>query len=222
MIEINEIFSEFDKRLALWCGDANDTCDLASVADEIIENRVDLISVIPESVGFLWACLEKQGVKILTRFDFSTDIGLDKSMSDISEKIISVSRQGAGGTQLFMGLCDLDNFVDAMSLIRDDLFFEHDLCIAIDILEIDLNDWERVFKRLRDIRADAFVLYMSEDMGNRSDFVGRIYAMLEKWDFDGQLHFVLNNDCERMDQVINLVDIMRPELADKLRFFIEY
>ena len=221
MIEINEIFSEFDKRIALWCKGADDTCDLASVADDIIENRVNLVSVVPENVNFLWTCLEKKGVKILTRFEFNQKQGLDDAISDIAQKITSVSKQGADGFQIFMNLQDLDDFVNAISLIRDDLFFEHDLCIAIDILQINIDDWEFLFKKLNQIRANSLVLYMSEDMGNRSDFVGRIYAMLEKLDFGGQLHFVLNNDYERMDQVINLVDSMRPELADRLRFFIE-
>ena len=77
-------------------------------------------------------------------------------------------------------------------------------------------------QKLRDVRANALVLTLNEDMGNRSDFVGRIYGMLQHWNMDGELHFILNNNYDRMDQVIRLVASEKPELSDKLRFFLDY
>ena len=59
-------------------------------------------------------------------------------------------------------------------------------------------------------------------MKNRSDFVGRVYSMLHNWNMDGELHFILNNNVDRMDQVIRLVESEKPELGDKLRFFLDY
>ena len=70
MIEINEIFSDSDKRMALWFDSAADTSDLVVMAENVVQEKVQLISVLPESVPFIWTCLEKQDVKIMTRYFF--------------------------------------------------------------------------------------------------------------------------------------------------------
>ena len=67
MIESNEIFLDFDPRIALWCDSVGDTNDLASLANYIIENKINLISVSSEIVSFIWTCLEKTNVKITTK-----------------------------------------------------------------------------------------------------------------------------------------------------------
>ena len=71
-------------------------------------------------------------------------------------------------------------------------------------------------------KSGRILLVIDEDMGNRSDFIGRIYGMLDNWDFDGDLHFIFGNNYDRIDQVIRLVESMKPELSDKLHFFLEY
>ena len=223
MIETNEIFLEFDKRIALWCNGGGDTNDLAILSDSIIENRINLISVAPEIVYFLWTCLEKNGVKILTRYNFAPlQKIMDKDVSELVANITNILKKGASGVQIFTKMRDFERFIDVLRFVRDDLFFEHDLCIGFDINDIGIADWEILFQKLYEIRANALVLTLNDDRGNRSDFVGRVYGMLQKWDFDGELHFVLNNDYERMDQVINLVECEKPTLSDRLRFFLEY
>ena len=223
MIEMNEIFSDSDTRIALWCNSAEDTNDLAVLADNIIENKISLISAPAGVVSFLWTCLEKSKVKILTRYFFEPiNKNIDKDVSVLAENIVSVCKCGASGIQIFVKMRDFYGFMDILSVIRDDLFFGHDLCIMMDISDIDINNWDMIFEKLRDVRADVFGISMNEDMGNRSDFIGRIYGMLQKWNFGGDLHFVLNDNLERIDQAIRLVESLRPELSEKLRFFIEY
>lgn len=223
MIEINEIFSESDKRIAFMCDTVADTNDLAGMADDIIKGDTHLISVPPEMVSPIWVYLEGRRVKILTRFVFSpTSQDIDATMYDLAANITSVCKKGAGGVQIFLKAKDFENFVSKISSVRDDLFFGHDLCIAMDINDIGLGDWKNIFQKLRDIRIDAFVLTLNEDMKNRSDFVGRVYGMLQNWDMNCELHFVLNNNFDRIDQVIRLVEIEQPELNDKLKFFLDY
>ena len=222
MMTSDEIFFDSDKRVALCCDDIDDTNDLAILAENIIEKNIKLISVPPKVLPFMWTCLEKNDVKILTRYFFES---LNKNADDVSElsaNIVSVYKQGANGVQIFTKLRGLENFVDLGSLVREDLFFEHDLSIFLNIQEISVNEWEIVFGNLREIRADSFGLVFNEDVGNRSDFIGRIYGMLDKWDFDGNLHFMFGNNFERIDQTVRLVESMRPELSDRLRFFLEY
>ena len=223
MIEANEIFSDSDKRIALWCDAGEDTTDLAGIADGVIENKISMISVPSGVVSFLWTCLEKSNVKILTRYFFEPiNKNIDKDVSVLAENIMNVYKRGAGGVQIFVKMRDFAGFMDMLSVIRDDLFFGHDLCVMMDINDIDINNWDLIFEKLRDVRADVFGITMTEDMGNRSDFIGRIYGMLQKWDFAGDLHFILQNNFDRIDQAIRLVESLRPELAEKLRFFMEY
>ena len=223
MIEANEIFSDFDNRIALWCEAIGDTTDLANLANYILENKIQMISVSPDIVGFMWTCLEKYNVKILTRYNFApVHQNIDKDIDSLAKNIISMWTHGANGVQIFMGLQNFYKFTEILLPVRDDLFFEHDLCIGLDINNIGVYDWDCLFEKLRSIRAHALVLTLSEDMGNRSDFVGRVYGMLQKWNFDGQLHFMLSNDYERIDQVIRLIESEKPELSERVRFFLEY
>ena len=46
--------------------------------------------------------------------------------------------------------------------------------------------------------------------------------MLQKWNFDGEIHFVLGNNYDRIDEVIRLIEIEKPELSNRVRFFLEY
>lgn len=223
MIEINEIFSDSDKRIAIWCENTNDTNDLAIMCENIINNDVRLISVPPESVSNVWTYLEKTNIKILTRFNFTTTTKtIEKDMYEFSENVTSVCKSGANGVQVFLSMRIFEQFVDILQSVRDDLFFGKDLDIVLDISDIDNSNFKFLFQKLRDIRADVLTFTLNEDMGNRSDFVGRIYGLLQNWDFDGDLHFILGNNFDRIDQVVRLTEILRPEVSDKLRFFLDY
>lgn len=223
MIEINEIFSDSDKRLALWCDNVLDTNDLAAMADYIIKSDMHLISVPPEMVSLIWVYLEKFKVKIYTRFAVSLNSkNIDDYMYDLATNITGVCKKGADGIQLSISMHDFESFVDKILPVRDDLFFGHDLSIIMDTEDIDINNWHFLFQKLRNLHIKALALTLKEDMKNRSDFVGRIYGMLQNWDVDCELHFILNNSLERMDQVIRLVECEKPELAEKLRFFLDY
>ena len=223
MIEMNEIFNDSDKRLALWCDNVNDTNDLAGMADYIIQSGIDMISVPPEIVYNIWTYLERAGIKIFTRFVFAPDRkNMDSCIYELAQNIKNICKKGANGVQIFMEMRDFEKFAEKISVVRDDLFFQHDLCVAMDIQDIDVHNWQNIFEKLRNLHAKALVLTLKEDMKNRSDFVGRVYGMLQNWDMDGELHFILNNNFDRMDQVIRLVESEKPELNEKLRFFLDY
>lgn len=223
MIEINEIFSDSDKKLAWWFDGANDTSDLATMAENVIQQNIKLISVLPEFVPFMWTCLEKTDTKIMTRYTFYPNgSSVDADIYNLVKNITGICKKGANGVQIFIKMSDLERFIDNLIVVRDDLFFEHDLSVGLDVGDIGVADWDVLFEKLRYIRANSLILTLNEDMGNRSDFVGRVYGMLSKWNFDGGLHFMLNNDYDRIDQVIRLVESEKPELSEKLRFFLNY
>ena len=166
-MEINEIFSDSDKRIAWWCDSVEDTNDLAEMADDIIKNNIHLISVPPEIVPLVWVYLEKFDVKIYTRFMVSLNHkDIDKDMSDLAKNITCVCKKGATGVQIFLNQRDFDIFIDKILPVRDDLFFGHDLSLVMDIEDIDVNNWAMIFQKLHDLRLDAFGLTLKEDMKN--------------------------------------------------------
>ncbi len=223
MIEVNEIFSDSDKRIALWCNEVEDTNDLAIMCENIMESGAGLISVPENMVENIWVYLEKSPIKILTRFDFvSNRKTIDNDISDLAKNVINVCKHGADGVQIFIKMVSFEDFCEKISLVRDDLFFCKDLCIVMDIEDVDINNWLGIFEKLRTIGAKALAFTLNEDMGQRSDFVGRIYGMLKNWDFDGELHFMLDNNFDRMDQVINLIESEKPELSERVKFFLNY
>ena len=223
MIEANEIFSENDKRIAILCDGAFDKSDLASIAENIIISGVDLISVVPEMVTDMWVYLEKTPVKILTRYNFDSVLkNMDVNVSDLVKNTTTVFKRGAGGVQIFLKMSVLKDFVEKMLLVRDDLFFDKELCMGFDICDIDVKNVDVLFEKLNEIGAKSFALTLDEDMGNRSDFVGRIYTILQNWNFKGDIYFLLNNNFDRIDQVIRLIESMKPELSDRVKFFLEY
>ena len=223
MIEISEIFSDSDKRIAIWCENMDDTNDLAIMCDSIINNSVNLVSVPFEMVHNVWTYLEKSGVKILTRCNFNpVSKNIDSDMYKLGADINNVCKSGANGVQIFVKMRDFERFIDNLKIVRDDLFFGHELSVVMDTEDIDINNIDFIFQKLREIRADSFGLTLDEDMGNRSDFVGRIYALLEHFNFGGELHFLLWNNFDRIDQVVRLTESLRPELSEKLRFFLDY
>lgn len=223
MIDANEIFFDSDKRVAFWCESVLDTNDLAMMCEYIVNNGVKLVSVPPKAVSDVWAFLEKQNVKILTRYPVNMAIkNIDDELYELGANITSVCKSGASGVQIFVKMADFEKFIDVLQSVRDDLFFGHELSIVMDISDIDMQNLGLVFQKLREIRADSFGLTLNEDAGNRSDFVGRVYCLLQNFDFDGQLHFMLGNNFDRMDQAIRLTECLRPEIGDKLRFFLDY
>ena len=222
MIEINEIFTDSDKRLALWCDSVIDTNDLAGMADYVIQNDMHLISVPPELVYSIWTYLEHSNVDILTRFVLSPESDIDSCIYDLAQKITSVCKKGAKGVQIFMKMRDFEKFAEKISVVRDDLFFGHDLCVGIDAQDLDMQQLPMVFEKLCNMRVNAFALTLNEDKKNRSDFVGRIYGILQNWNLECELHFILGNNFDRMDQAIRLVESEKPELLSRLRFFLDY
>ena len=174
-------------------------------------------------VSSVWTYLEKKDVKILTRYDFIAGAkNIDSNMYELGANITSACKSGADGVQIFVKMRDFERFIDNLETVRDDLFFCRDLSIVMDIEDLDINNIDFIFQKLNEIRADSFGLTLNEDMGNRSDFVGRVYALLEHFIFDGDLHFLLGNNFDRIDQVIRLSESMCPAISGRLRFFLDY
>lgn len=220
MIDKQEIFTEIKDNLALLCGAGVMGADLAAVAGIAITNKLSAISVVPDAVAPIWAWLENTNVKIFSRFYVDKKID-ENFMSDFSAQIATSFRDGADGATVFIKMRDLKQFVSELNCVRDDLFFNKTLAIGLDINEID--DWGAVFELLRTIRADALTLFLSRDDGDKSDFVGRVYAMLntDMGDWHGAIHLVSGKNIDRIDQVYRLTTQLRPNMVPKMMFFME-
>ena len=222
MIEEKEIFNEVHNNISMMCQDDCAGADLASAVGLAISNKMKSVCVAPNQVVDVWPWVEKTRVKILSRFYINGAIN-DNSISDLSEKISTSFRDGADGTIVFVSLRDLPKFAAEIASVRNDLFFNKSFNIGIDINEINVFDWDNVFGILRLLRADSLVLVFDNDNGDKSDFVGRVFAMLNapRGDWGGGVNFVLRQNVIRIDQAYRLIQQIKPDTLSKTEFFID-
>lgn len=223
MIDVDYIFNELGTAGAIWCAGAAENADLARVAQDVVRRGVMCLSAAPDDIESLWVWLEKQPVKIYGRFYLPDGAGGDmNAVSDLARRINLAFKQGAHGAQIFVRRRDLDAFVDQLHAVRDDLFFNKDLSIGMDVADIDPAHWAAISAALARVRASSLLLALTRDAGVKSDFVGRVFGVLGAWNpaFTGDLHFSTGAVYARAEQAARLLRKMRPELADGARFFV--
>lgn len=222
MMERIAIFDELKDKAGVWCPGELDAGDLARVVEFVTEKKLNVISVSPDSVVTVWPWLEDKFVKIMTRFYLSDKKITEAQISDITIRINNVFKQGAHGAQVFLPYCALGDLVEQTHVIRDDLFFDKELEIGIDVGDIDVFEWEKLFEKLRKINASSVLFVFTKDTGKKSDFVGRIYAMLNAWNNENNfdLHFAFGQNFMRIEQVWRLVESVKPGLMQRVKFLV--
>ncbi len=222
MISIDAVFQELGDMGALWCRADTDAGDLARCTEFVVQNGVDMVSVAPDAIDVLWPWMERMPVKIMARFYAEGKRIVEKQVSDLTVRINTVFKRGAHGAQVFLRPEMLPDLVKQTHIIRDDLFFNKDLSIGLDIGDIDVDAWDDLFQNLQKINASSVLFVFTNDTGDKSDFVGRIYGMLNAWGgankFD--LHFALGPNFMRIEQAKRLVEMIKPELLGGLKFFV--
>ena len=218
MMQADIILDEIKEPVALWCGADVDATDLANATSVALARGIDIISVAPDGVRVVWPWIENAHKEILGRFYVNrADEG---SVSELSANINSVFKSGADGAQVFVKVSELGKLVSQLYSIRDDLFFNKRLYVGLDIGEIGPFDWDDVFSALRKIRASGLILVLARDAGDKSDFVGRLYAGLCAWNApDACVHFVVGG-AKRIEEANRLVQSVCPKLAPDARFFV--
>ena len=222
MIDLDSFFNGVGTNVDVWCGGDTNGVDLARMVEVATQHNAHVVSVLPDVVPTVWPWLEDKNVKIYARFYLSEKRVTEKQISDITVRINNALRQGACGAQIFLRAGALSGLVDQTYVVRDDLFFDKDLSIGLDIADIDAHDWDMIFENLRKINATSVVIVFTNDTGDKSDFVGRIYGMLNAWVGENKfdLHFAFGPNFMRIEQAMRLVQQMRPNLMDGLRFWI--
>lgn len=221
MIDFFNSFTEKSDMCALWCMGDLETVELAKQADFALTNKIKIISALPQDIKTMWPWLEKTKVKLLGRFYLEKKI-TEKAVSDLTEQMNACFKQGGDGVQVILRKQDLALFASELHLIRDDLFFNKTLSVGLDLSSVLPTDWSGIFKALRQLKVDSLLLILPKDTGDKSDFVGRLFGVLDLWnpDFRGDLHFVLGNTSVRVEQVVRLVQRMKPDLMKGLKFFV--
>lgn len=222
MIDSKAFFDEMSANMALWCDGGFDAGELAQVASVAASQTMPVISALPADVPMLWTWLEKTTVRIYSRFYLAARASQDENaISDLTARINAAFKQGAHGAQIFMRAADLPYFADEIGAVRDDLFFNRELAIGIDMSEVGPFEWGNVFDVVRRLRAGALVLVLTRDAGDNSDFVGRLYAAVgAALNSKCDLHFVLGNSLVRIEQALRMVRAVRPEKAGGVRVFL--
>ncbi|MDO5012023.1 MAG: hypothetical protein Q4E56_00690 [Pseudomonadota bacterium] len=223
MIDTDDILEHIGAAAGIWCAADTDTPDLAAAADLVVARGLRDISVAPAAVPIVWPWLEHTNVQIAARFYLSpaSRVATFDDVSDIAARINSAFKQGASAAQVFMRLADVVSFVQNMSPIRSDLFFNKDLVIGLNIGEINPSDWAELIENLNQIGA-SLLLVLPQDRGLKSDFVGRVYGLLDGpvERFNGALHWCLGAGQARAEQVVRLATAMQPQIISRLKFWV--
>lgn len=219
MNDIKYILGDFAGSLAVWAAGGDDM-DLAAMVQDALAADVRLLSCAPDSVGTLWPWLEKTGVKILPRFYCAAGVR-DADMSDVVTRINTSFKAGAVGAVVFVRAADIEKFASQIGVVRDDLFFNKQMILGVDINEIGPFDWGRLFAALRRVRADGVMLALPSFDGDKSDFVGRMYAAMSAWDFDGALHLYCAGAGVPMEQATRLISAMRTDVAARTVIYLQ-
>jgi hypothetical protein len=224
MIKTDDIFDDFSNMSALWVDDTiSESCDLARVSDFIVNKNISVVSLPVSGTEQIWPWIEKQKVRIFNRLNIELDENIDATISSVARKITESFRCGANGIQIMIEPKDLQSFVNSIIPIKNDLFFDRDLVIGMDVNKICTSDWPGVFNLLNQIQSNAILINVPGDKFDASsDFIGRIYAMFENWNFDGELHLMFGKNMMRYSQVLRLAQKMRPAVATKILAFMQY
>lgn len=221
MINCKYHFEDLHNMVSVWVPDGlDDTAELARVADYVVHNGIRVVSVGADDVKKIWPWLENSGVKILSRFLVDEGGKIDDVISGFAKMVTDVVRHGADGVQVFIPCSCLGEFVRELEAIRDDLFFDKILSVGLDIEDVVGGDWLDIFAELARI-CPGSILICGDRTGfdAKSDFVGRIYDMLKKWNLDSDINMMFCGNMLRVAQVIRLVRGIRPELNEKMRVF---
>ena len=225
MIKYDFIFDDIEPLTSLWIGDdVAETADLARVADIAIDKVVPFVSMPVGVVKTFWPWVEGKSIKILarSRFDIDKNQDADDAVSGFAKNITTVFRNGADGVQVFVPCDKIVQFVDNICPIRNDLFFDRHLSIAIDIDDMGNLNWCDIFRAISKIEPDSILLFGKiEKFDPSSYFVGKIFDMLENWGPGVGLHLMFGKNMLRVTQVLRLVEKMRPELMKDIRVFVE-
>ena len=224
MIDKSVIFDLVGTKAGLWCGADMDATDLADAVHVADVQKVPVISVVPNVVQTVWPWMEAGDIKIMSRFYLDGKKITEDKISDITVRINTSLRQGANGAQIFLSYPALAGLVEQTHVVRDDLFFNKDLSIGMDVDEIGPFDWTDVFENLRKINASSVIFVFARDTGDKSDFVGRLYGMLNAWNVENKfsLQFAFGPNLLRIEQTLRLVQRVRPNLMDGLRFWVNF
>ena len=217
MIDTESILSEI--KCGAWI-DGTDATDLARASDFVIAHHISTVSVDADAVPVVWPWLEGHGIKIMARITAARGVNAG---SMLSRAVRDVFMHGADGAMVSLTPRMLGGFSDDMCLVRDDLFFNKNLTVVLDINGIEPDGWGAVLGPLRLVRADGLLLTLGHDAGDASDFVGRVYGLLNAWgagQFDGELDFAVGPNPIRTIQASRLVQKMRPDIAERSRFYI--
>ena len=221
MMNLNYLFDDIHEMQACWVEDcATDAADLAAAADTVLESGVSLISVPCGATGEIWPWVEKNNIKIVNRFNFVIDKDVIDAVSELSRSVTGAFRFGAVGAQVFVRVADLSQFCDAMKPVRNDLFFDKNFSVAIDIDEMRGQNWSAVFDALREIAPDAILITAHGDSFDaNSDFVGIVFDMLNNWNLRSDLHLWFGKNMFRVSQVLRLCEKIQPDLVSNMRVF---
>ena len=215
------VFDDIKEMQALWIPDSQtDASDLAGFADLVLGNGVSYISMPCAATCEMWPWIEKNNIKIFNRFIFANDKDIIDAVSALATSVTAAFKSGAFGAQVFVTVKNIGAFCDAMKPVRQDLFFDKNFSVAIDVDEMRGQSWDKIFDALREIYPDAILITAHGDLFDAdSGFVGVVFDMLNNWNLGSDLHVWVGKNTLRVSQVLRLCQKIKPDLVQHMRIF---
>lgn len=223
MIDIKSLILDSGGLCAPLCAHDTSSADLAADVAVAIEAHAPQISVAADAVGVVWPWIEEHDIKIMARFAVPDGDTWDVRISEFAMRVNAAFKSGAAGAQIFVRGGDIAAFCDALRPIRDDLFFNRELCIALDMSDVNSMEWENIFRMLARVRADSVLFTLAHGAGGKSDYVGWLYGMLSAMNesvWDGALRFAVGNNPTRIEQAQRLTGAMRANKLEEMIIFV--
>ncbi|MDR1207219.1 MAG: hypothetical protein LBK26_02285 [Rickettsiales bacterium] len=226
-LDYTDTLAELQGRIDISAIHAADASELITAADRALRANAQAVLVDADAVHTIWAWLENKGVHIfaLQKHDGGKEKGGKGTVdqySNLIPRINSILKRGADGIVLQTS-DNLSDLASAISPVRQDLFFGKRLIVGLDVRDIKPIEWPEIFDNLKKIGADGLQLSAAADKREgQGDVAGAIFGMLNSWDkdFAGAVCF----DFRKFDDMENawrLICGMRPELKNKVRFFVK-
>lgn len=222
MIQFDDFILDIDSSLfGLKVKEYTDTFDLALIAQKIKENNIKTISLHPNNISFIWNSFEKDALSpiIFARYKFDAKKNIDTAISELAQNIVSAYKSGATGVDVFIDVSDIENFVNGIKNIQNDLFFGHKFCISCDVLQINTENRDFVFNKLKELNLNKINFTCGNT--NDSDFTGNLYGILNDWNENYNIWFSFDNDYKKIDKAYRLMALLQPKLLENVCFFVK-
>ncbi|MDR0319154.1 MAG: hypothetical protein LBH81_00220 [Rickettsiales bacterium] len=202
--------------LDLCCWTPADATELIGAAGTAARMGIPRISVAAASVPAVWSWLEKSPVALSAMVAWNS---AKMGTADLVREITLPLKRGADQVQLYAKWKDLPKLSDALREIRDEIFFDKKLSLALSLDDVPYNGWLDAFKYAKELRADNIMLIAKSIKTLDSKYFNFLDSLEggEPWGVEA---CVASDAVKPLEDIFRLTKKMLPDGMGKLRIIV--